>query len=157
MQTIRLFLFALFSGIGIGALGLSILVEDLLLYFYSKDHIHQIREDLVVFHTLNEDYDDVIARLGNDPNSRRRVALLMTGQRVEHADTVYPCAHREILNMARLVLRSPYQHYWEDQGLPHWLDRCRTRRNRVLLFLCGAGLVMVSIVSFGKNPAISTS
>jgi hypothetical protein len=174
-NVIRAFLFIVFFSIGAAALSGSILFDDVIQYHRNQQLLEDARESLDQLESLNADYDVLLTQLGEDPNLFKRIAPVTLGVGREEPNTIYPSATIEQLAAARKALakqpggmqrQTPgggYNHQSanlkvrDSSGtVPVWLTRCGEPRRRLMLFLTGAGLVLVSFVCFGsraKRPA----
>jgi hypothetical protein len=168
---IRVFLFVVFFSIGAAALSSSILCDDLIQYYQNTQLLEDAQEFLNQLKALNADYDALLNQLGEDPNLFKRIGPAALGIEREEPNTVYPSATVEQLAIARKVLAQqpdtlpgskPDDSTPENSptSVPTWLTRCSEPRRRVMLFVTGAGLILVSFVCFcpaGKRPATGTS
>lgn len=167
---IRGFLFIVFVGVGATALSGSILFDDVIQYYRDQQLLEDARESLDQLESLNADYDVLLTQLGEDPNLFKRIAPVTLGVGREEPNTVYPSATIEQLAAARKALakqpagvqrQTPGGGYNHQSGtskvgdssgtVPVWLTRCGEPRRRLMLFLTGAGLVLVSFVCFGST------
>lgn len=168
---IRGFLFIVFVGVGATALSGSILFDDVIQYYRNQQLLEDARESLDQLESLNADYDVLLTQLGEDPNLFKRIAPVTLGVGREEPNTVYPSATIEQLAAARKALakqparvqrQTPGGGYDRESAnlkvddsngtVPVWLSRCGEPRRRLMLFLTGAGLVLVSFVCFGSRP-----
>ena len=154
MNTIRIFLFVVFFGIGTASLSGSILCDDLVRYYRNRHFLETARESLNRLESLNADYDALLEKLENDPNVVKRIAPAAIGVEPEDANTVHPVATPEQLAAARKALTKEPTPQLADSTVPQWLTRCSERRRRIGLSLAGAGLIFVSFICFApaKRP-----
>ncbi len=167
-------MFIVFFSIGAAALSGSILFDDVIQYYRNQQLLEDARESLDQLESLNADYDVLLTQLGEDPNLFKRIAPVTLGVGREEPNTVYPIATIEQLAAARKALakqpagvpRQTAGSGYSDQSgklkvgdssgtVPVWLSRCGEPRRRLMLFLAGAGLVLVSFVCFGLGPKAS--
>jgi hypothetical protein len=100
------------------------------------------------------DYDVLLKRLEEDPNMVvERLAPATLGTKAEDANTVYPRARSRQLAAARKALIEESNREPAEAAMPQWLIRCSELRNRILLFISGVVLVLISFVCF--RPSIS--
>lgn len=164
---IRAFLFIVFFGIGATALSGSILFDDVIQYYRNQQLLEDARQSLDQLESLNADYDVLLTQLGEDPNLFKRIAPVTLGVGRQEPNTVYPSATIEQLAAARKALakqpagaqrQTPGGGYNRESArdssgtIPVWLSRCGEPRRRLMLFLTGAALVLVSFVCFGSRP-----
>jgi hypothetical protein len=151
---IQAVLFFLFFGIGAASLSSSILCDDLIQYYQNKQLLRAAQESLDKLESLNADYDVLLERLKEDPNLIvERLAPVTLGTESEDPNTVYPRATSQQLAAARKALMEESNGRPARADMPHWLRRCSEPRNRILLFISGVVLVLVSFVCF--RPSIS--
>jgi cell division protein FtsB len=146
-NVIRTILFVFFFSIGAATVGGSILCNDLVQYYRDKQLLKTAQQYLEKLRSLNTDYDRLLNRLEKDPNLVKRLAIATLGTKPEDANTIYPKATIEQLIAARKALENISQDQNEPK-MPRWLTRCSDPHRRVVLFLAGAGLVLVSFICF---------
>ncbi len=148
----HLFLFVVFFSAGAVALGAAVLCEDLIVYCRNKHLVAQAQLSLQRIEALNADYDALLGQLEDDPNLLKRIAPVALGTEPEDPNAVYPKARARELAVARRALIEQSGLDTSEPPLPKWLQRCSEPRNRLGLFLAGAGLVLVSLVCFTPKP-----
>ena len=147
-------LFVLFFSIGAASLSSSILFDDLIKYYQNKQLLRDDQESLDRLKSLNADYDVLLERLEEDPNLViERLAPATLGTKTEDANMVYPRARSRQLAAARKALMEESNGQSTEVAMPQWLKRCSESRNRMLLFISGVVLVLISFVCF--RPSIS--
>ena len=144
-----MFLFVVFFSIGAAALSGSILCNDLLRYYRNKQLLKTAEVSLNQLESLNTDYDALLQQLQKDPNFVRRIAPATLGTEPEDANTVYPKATTEQLAAARKVLTEDSSQQSTEPIIPDWITRCSEPPQRVVLFLAGAFLILISFICFG--------
>jgi len=153
-KVIQLVLFVLFFSIGAASLSSSILCDDLIKYYQNKQLLREDQESLDRLKSLNADYDVLLERLEEDPNLViERLAPATLGTKTEDANMVYPRARSRQLAAARKALMEESNGQSTEVAMPQWLKRCSESRNRMLLFVSGVVLVLISFVCF--RPSIS--
>lgn len=170
-NVIRAILFVVFFGIGAAALSGSILCDDLVQYYRNKQLLRAAHVSLERLKSLNTDYDMLLEKMEKDPNLVKRIARAILGPAVlpetQEPNTVYPRATAELLAAARRVLaKGPNQPSvvgarhsrsaaltGEPPVLPDWLSRCREPRAKIMLFLSGVALVLISFICFGPEKS----
>jgi len=146
---LRTLLFIVFFSIGAAALSGSILCNDLVRYYRDKQLLKAAEESLNRLETLNADYAALLERLEEDPNVVKRIAPATLGVEPTDANTVYPKATAEQLDAARKILAEDCERQPSRAELPEWIARCSEPRRRVILFLAGAFLILISFIWFG--------
>jgi hypothetical protein len=152
---VQMIFFVFFFSIGAASLAGSLLYDDMVQYYQNKQLLKAEQQYLDQLKSLNTDYDVLLSRLEKDPNLVKRIAIATLGTKSEDSNTIYPRATPEQLTAARKAL--------EDQSLrpsvneptmPKWLIRCKEPRRRMMLFLAGAGLILISFICFApaKKP-----
>ena len=153
-KVIQTVLFFLFFSIGAASLSSSVLCDDLIQYYRNKQLLRTAQESLERLESLNTDYDILLKRLKEDPNLIiERLAPATFGTVSEDPNTVYPRAKSRQLAAARKALMEESNGRSAGAAMPLWLKRCSEPRNRILLFISGVVLVLISFVCF--RPAIS--
>jgi len=147
---LRMLLFVVFFSIGAAALSISILCDDLLLYYHNKQSLKAARVSLSRLESLNADYDALLERLKDDPNLRDRLSRAVLGTRREDKDTIYPKVTPEQLDAVRRALTEGPGQQVSRSVIPDWLERCSEPRRRTMLFLSGAVLIIISFMWFGS-------
>jgi len=153
-KVIQAVLFFLFFGIGAASLSSSILCDDLIQYYQNKQLLRTAQESLERLESLNTDYDVLLERLEEDPNLViDRLAPATFGTESEDPNTVYPRARSRQLAAARKALMEESNGQSAEAAMPQWLRRCSEPRNRMLLFISGVVLVLISFVSFRPSSS----
>lgn len=151
---IQAVLFFLFFSIGAASLSSSILCDDLIRYYQNKQLLKTAQGSLSRLESLNTDYDVLLKRLEEDPNLIvERLAPVTLGTGTQDPNTVYPRVTSQQLAAARKALMEESSRETAEVTMPQWLRRCSKSRNRILLFISGVVLVLISFVCF--RPAIS--
>lgn len=154
-KVIQAVFFFLFFSIGAASLSSSILCDDLIQYYQNKQLLRTAQESLDRLESLNTDYDVLLERLEEDPNLVvDRLAPATLGTETEDSNTVYPRATSRQLAAARKALMEESNRESTEAAMPQWLRRCSEPRNRILLFISGVVLVLISFVCF--RPAKQT-
>jgi len=153
-KVIQTVLFFLFFSIGAASLSSSVLCDDLIQYYRNKQLLRTAQESLERLESLNTDYDILLKRLKEDPNLIiERLAPATFGTVSEDPNTVYPRAKSRQLAAARKALMEESSRESAEIEMPQWLRRSSEMRNRILLFISGVVLVLISFVCF--RPQIS--
>ncbi len=153
-KVIQAVFFFLFFSIGAASLSSSILCDDLIQYYQNKQFLREAQESLDRLESLNTDYDVLLERLEEDPNLViDRLAPATLGTESEDPNTVYPRATSRQLAAARKALMEESNQKPAEAAMPQWLRRSSEPRNRMLLFISGVVLVLISFVCF--RPQIS--
>ncbi len=153
-KVIQAVFFVLFFSIGAASLSSSVLFDDLIQYYQNKQFLRAAQKSLDRLKSLNTDYDVLLERLEEDPNLVvDRLAPATLGTKSEDANTVYPRARSRQLAAARKALMKESNGESTETAMPQWLKRCSEPRNRILLFISGVVLVLISFVCF--RPQIS--
>jgi len=148
---LRALLFAIFFSIGAAALCGSILCDELLRYYTNKQLLKVAEESLDRLESLNIDYDLLLQQLEKDPNLVKRLASATLGTHPADANTIYPRVTAERLATARKALAEDSNRRHLKPIVSDWLMRCSGPAQRVILFLSGAFLILISFICF--SPA----
>jgi len=147
---LRTFLFIVFFSIGAAALSVSILCGDLVRYYRNNQLLRAAEESLRRLEALNADYGALLEQLEKEPNAVKRIAPATLGTEPEAEDTIYPKATAEQLAAVREALREEAGHGIGGPAMPNWLVRCSEAPQRIILFLAGAFLILISFICFGS-------
>jgi hypothetical protein len=146
---LRTLLFIVFFSIGAAALSGSILCDDLVRYYRSRQLLKAEEESLSRLETLNSDYEELLQQLEKEPNAVKRIAPVTLGAEPEAGDTIYPKATEEQLAATRKALGEEAGRGITEPEMPDWLMRCSEPTQRIILFLAGAFLILISFICFG--------
>jgi len=138
-----------FFAIGAAALSGSILCDDLIKYYQNKRLLEKTEISLKQLQSLNDDYDALLEQLKKDPNFIDRIAPVTLGTEPNEENTIYPKVSPEQLALARKALTKDDDSADEKPILPEWLARSSEPRRRLLLFIAGGVLILVSFACFG--------
>ena len=150
-NVIRAFLFVVFFGIGVAAVGGPILYDDLLRYYHNRQRLKAAEESMSRLESLNADYDALLQRLEEDPNLIERIAPATLGTEPADANAVYPRATAEYLTAARKVLTEGSSPKPTEPMIPDWIIRCGRPSRRIVLLLAGTFLIIISFVCFSPR------
>ena len=145
----RMLLFIVFFSIGAAALGVSIFFDDLLRYYHNRQLLKITETSLTRLESLNADYDALLQQLEKDPNLVERIGPAALGTEPADANAIYPKATPEQLAAARQALTEETNQQYAKPRIPAWISRCSEPPRRVILFLAGAFLILISFVWFG--------
>lgn len=151
---LRVFLFVVFFSIGAAALSGSILCDDLLRYYTNKQLLKTAENSLSRLKSLNADYDALLEQLQTDPNVIKRIAPATLGTEPADANAIYPKATAEQLAAARKALSKKAGRPPVGPQIPDWIIRCSKPPQRVILFLAGGFLILISFTCFGRIKAV---
>ena len=145
---LRTFLFVAFFSVGAAALGVSILVDDLLRYYHNRQLLETARKNLRRLELLTSDYDSLLQQFQGDANFVKRIAPATVGCEPADTNAVYPKATAEQLAAAQKVLSEDFDRQRTQPTVPNWLRRCSQPWRRTVLFLASTFLILISFVSF---------
>jgi hypothetical protein len=145
---LRTLLFVVFFSIGAAALSVSVLCDDLVRYYTDRQLLKADGTSLNRLESLNADYYAVLEQVKKDPNLIKRIAPATLGTEPDDEETIYPKATAEQLDAARKVLTEDSDRQVNESMTPAWLARCSEPLQRVVLFLSGGFLILVSFVCF---------
>lgn len=148
-NAIRLVGFTVLFGVGMSALAISILCDDLTVYYKNKQDLILAEHELDNLRVLIATHDSLLTQLENDPNMLKRIAPAVLGTVEEDPNVIYPGADVDEYITAKLALREHNNTEPEIPPMPTWLTRCRDPRRRAGLFFSGAILVLISFTCFG--------
>jgi hypothetical protein len=146
----RFVLFIIFFSIGSASLTASVLLDDLIQYYRNKQLLRDKQQCLDKLESLNTEYDVLLKQWENDPNLFKRIAPAAIGTEPEDTNAIYPRARVKELAAARKALTEKPNQPHEDSAIPYWLIRCGQPHRRIVLFLAGAGLILISFGCFAQ-------
>jgi len=152
---LRTLLFIIFFSVGATALSGSILCDDLIRYYHNRQRLKAKEELSNRLRSLNIDYDALLQNLEKDPNLLERIAPLVLGMERNDANTIYPKATEELLEAVKKALEENSSQQSTEPVIPAWLVRCSEPTRRVILFLAGAFLVLISFIWLGSAKQAS--
>jgi hypothetical protein len=148
----QILLFTVFFAIGTAAVSISLLGGELLRYHQGKELLKKNEIFLKRLEQINADYDALLKQLHEDPDTVKRLAPATLG--IEPANdkkVAYPKAKLEQLAAARKALM---ENAAKEDKMPleqNWITRCSKWPARIILFLAGSGLIIISLVYFGPS------
>ena len=145
---LRIFLFMIFFGVGLGAVYISFICDELIVHYDNLRVLDEQEKTLGVLKSLIADYEYSLERIKNDPNYTARLGPRVLGADRPDSDTLYPELSEEQLEAAKRVLAKTSDGQGEKTVLPVWLLRCSEKYNRLILLVCGAFLVLISLIWF---------
>ena len=156
---LRLLLFVVCSAVGILSIALATLGHEWESLYDTKAAVIQTERNNVKIEQIIKDHEVLTGQIATDPNILAKIAPLTLGSDVNDPNERRANITAEMLDRAKAVLNS------EDDAAslpqpPIWLQRSTTDENRIILFVCGAGLVVVSFACFGKmkkNKSVKNS
>lgn len=150
---LHLFFFAMFFSIGAAALGAAVLCDDFIQYCRNKYLVKEAELSLKRLESLNAEYDALLEQLERDPNLLKRIAPLTLGRQPTDPNTAYPKARAQELAVARKALMEQSDEEKAELSIPTWLRRCSEPAKRILLFISGASLIVISLICFTTPSA----
>jgi len=143
--------FTVFFSIGAAAVAMSVLSDDLMQYYRSRQLLVRGEKVLSRLESLNSDYDALLKQLESDPALAKRLAPATLGTAYADPNAVYPRARAAELAAARKALLKETTVELKKQEVPDWLVRCTEPRKKIALFAAGAGLIVISLVCFNST------
>lgn len=144
----HLFFFVVFFSMGAAALGAAVLCDDFVRYCRNKHLVKEAQLSVQRLQSLNADYDGLLEQLEQNPDLLKRIAPVTLGTELNDPNAIYPKARAQELAVARKAMIEPADPEQTDAPVPAWLQRCSEPTKRIVLFIAGAGLVLISLVSF---------
>jgi hypothetical protein len=149
-NTFRTVLFMILFGVGVGALALATLCNDVHVYYQQRRTMALAEAQLHTLRELNADYDGLLAHIETEPNAVRRLGPIVLGRLPEEPNSVFPEAALSVLMCAKQVMTS-YQDPRPFPEIPAWVQRVRKEPRRQGMFASGGALVLVAILWFGMD------
>lgn len=145
---LRFLVFVIFFSSGAAALGGAVLCDDFISYCRNKHLVKQAESSIDRLESLNAEYDALLEQLNSNPDLFKRIAPVTLGTRPEDPNTIYPKARVRELAIARKALTNQADDGSVEASIPDWLQRCSDPAKRIILFISGASLVLISMVCF---------
>ena len=161
-NVIHTILFPLFFSLGAALLSIAILCDDLVKHYQNAELLRAAEKSLDRLRSLDADYGAVLKRLQldpNDPNPVKHLAVVTLGPEHQEPNTVYPRATAPWLEAIEEALADDSARPASGQSLsplPWWLSRCSEPRRKMTLFVCGAVLILTSLVCFGPYALVKS-
>jgi hypothetical protein len=148
---IRLLLFVVFFITGAVSLALAVLYPDLLRYYRYNQLLESTRESVAKLESLNAQYDALLKNIEQDPNILSRAAPAVIGSEPVDSNAVYPHAAAEprLVGAAREAMEKYDEQKASELPLPQYLQRLGRPSYRIIMFVCGCGLVLIAFICFG--------
>jgi len=151
-DALQILLFTVFFAIGTAAVSISLLGGELLRYHQGKELLKKNELFLERLEQINADYDALLKQLHEDPDTVRRLAPATLGiEPVDDKKAAYPKAKLEQLAAARKALMENAARETAVPAESNWIKRCSKWPARIVLFLAGSGLIIISLVYFGPS------
>jgi hypothetical protein len=144
----HLFFFAVFFSVGAAGLGAAVLCDDFIQYCHNQSLLKEAELSVQRLKSLNADYDALLLQLEENPDLLKRIAPLTLGTTPDDPNAIYPKARAQELAVARKALIEQVADEQVDARIPKWLQRCGEPAKRMVLFIAGAGLILISLVCF---------
>ena len=148
-STLRMFVFIVFFSIGAAAMSISILCDELLRYYHNKQALNSAEESTERLKSLKADYEVLLEQFEKDPNFIDRVVPVTLGIEANEPNTIHPKATAEHLAAAKEALTADANDKTTAFPVPDWLNRCSEPWRRMVLFVTGAILILISFMYFG--------
>ena len=147
----RTVFFCLFVGAGLAALTVSILANELLELYQYRVELQKNEELNQRLQKLSAEYQAIIEQIEEDPNILARLAGVGLGAEPDSFDTAYPKVPEHTRLTAERILLEQRRAASDEPSPPAWLLRCNKPLARTIMFLCSAGLIIVSFICFGTK------
>jgi hypothetical protein len=144
----HLLFFVGFFSVGAGALGVAVLCDDFVRYCRNQHLVKEAQASVRRLKALNADYDGLLEQLESNPDLLKRIAPVTLGTQPDDPNAIYPKARAQELAVARKALVEQTDQELAEPPVPQWLQRCSEPVKRIVLFIAGAGLVIISLVCF---------
>ena len=146
---LRLLLFMICSAAGILALSLAVLGPEWKSLYDTEAAVAQTERNNLKIEQIIKDHEILTEQIASDANILAKIAPLTLGSGTQDPNEPIAKITAETLSRAKAVLNRQ-DNTPGDPQVPIWLQRSTTKNNRIILFTCGAGLVIVSFACFGK-------
>jgi TolA-binding protein len=150
----RALFFSLFSAIGLFSLALATLGPEWKNLYKVKSATKQVEQNNGRIEQLLEDHEVLIGRINKDPEMLKRLAPVTLGEKSRDANQPDVKMTADTLDRAKEALAESTDEEnpkGSEQEIPVWLQRATSDQSRMVLFVAGGGLVLVSFVCFGAK------
>jgi hypothetical protein len=146
-------LFVVFFTAGIAAVSLSVLVVEVGTLYRDKATLQKIDNSNKALQKLDEQYAYQIEQIKKNPAVLARLKVLNLGEEPQDPQTAYPQASNDqLIQAARIILSQKEQPRKDEPPLiPNWLIRARSTQARLVLFVAGTALIIVSMTFFRRT------
>ena len=144
----HLLFFTVFFSVGAAALGVAVLCDDFVQYGRNKRLMKEAQFSVQRLQALNADYNGLLEQLEKNPDLLKRIAPVALGTEPDDPNAIYPKARAQELAVARKALVAEAGEKSPEASIPEWLQRCSEPTKRIVLFIAGAGLILISLVCF---------
>jgi len=148
---LRFLIFVIFFSSGAAALGGAVLCDDLIQYCHNQHMVKQAELSIRRLEALNTDYDVLLEQIESNPDLLKRIAPVTLGTQPEDPNAIYPKAKARELASARKAVTEQADEARAEASIPRWLQRCSDPPKRIVLFVAGASLVLISMVCFTSS------
>jgi hypothetical protein len=145
---LRFLVFCVFFTAGAVALGGAVLCDDFIQYCRNQHLLRQADLSIRRLQALNADYDALLEQLESNPDLFKRIAPVTLGTRLADSNAIYPRARAQELAIARKALTDQANEQPAEAAIPLWLQRSSEPAKRIVLFVAGASLILISMVCF---------
>ena len=145
---LRFLVFVVFFSSGAAALGGAVLCDDFIQYCRNRQLIGEAQRAVHRLESLNTEYDVLLEQLESNPDLLKRIAPVALGAEPNDPNTVYPKARAKELALARRAVMDQADKDPAEATVPMWLQRCSDPPKRIVLFISGASLILISMVCF---------
>ncbi len=152
MKFIRFIFFCVFFSIGLAAITISILVEELHNYYRNYTTVYQIKMSNEKIEKIIPDIERQLQVAKNDPNRISRLRHLIFGEKLKKDNTVFPNTNdKRLTKIAELLIKMQQTEKHNVPKIPQWVKRVSNYRIRLALFFAGTGLILLDFIFFGKS------
>ena len=149
MSFLRFVLFCVFFAVGTAAIALSIQADEIQNLYKSKDILAKTLADNEKIIALEKDNDALVKHILENPEVLDRLKRVTLGEEPQAEDTIFPKVSHQQLAAAGQALFDNLESAPPELSIPQWVLRCAEPKSRMILFYCGAALILVAFVFFG--------
>jgi len=144
---IKTWLFIIFFSAAAITLAIAMLTDELMTYAKNKQLLNKQLAVSQKLQSINNDYDALLKQISQNPNLLDRVTK--TVPQNDDPNMLYPAATDQQLLKTETLLQKLNQK--KPEAIPIWLQRCSNKKNRAILFVCGALLATIAFGCFRKK------
>ncbi len=147
---LRFIFFCVFFAAGSAAIAVSILSEELYVYYNNRGRLAHLEYTNRKIEQLIPKVGEQIEQIEKDPNILNKLRPLITGKQPFADDTAFPRGEdSRIESIVDLAVERAIPDPEPQVEVPAWITRTMQQRVRYSLFLAGAGLILLDFIFFG--------
>lgn len=146
----RAVLFSIFALVGILSVFLAVIGPEVKNLYKIRAATRQSEQNNAKIEQIANDHQDLINLINQDPNILSRLAPAELGENVRDPNNPIVAVTQKSLVQAKEVLdeMDTENQSASNENIPNWLLRATLKSSRIVLFISGASLMLISFVCF---------